>query len=312
MVKRLLFLLAVLLLMLFCLLPFAQMLSVSFKYSWEWGNPSLIPDRINGEAYGELINPGRNVREPYPIMHTLLDEAGLSQGQKNRILRRYREASDIFPFGLYFRNSLLLSLLSALTATFLASLGAYALGRMRFPGKGLINRTVLMVYLLGGVLMAVPLYRMSASAGLLRSAAGTCCALLLIYLVQVLPVALYLLGNYFRAIPTTLDDAGRMDGLSRGGILLRIVAPLSRNALTTVFIYCFIIVWNDYLYASLFLKSYPGLRTLSLGIRFLFFSKNAVWDRIMAASVLTALPVILLFWSIQTNLERGFTEGIKE
>jgi multiple sugar transport system permease protein len=312
MVRRIFFAFAVLLLMVFCLLPFVQMLSVSFKYSWEWGTPSLIPDRINKDAYGELINPDRNVREPYPIMHFLLDESRLTQSQKNRILRRYREAADIFPFALYFRNSFLLSFLSALAATFLATLGAFSLGRLRLPERSFINRMVLMVYLLGGVLMAVPLYRMGAAAGLLKTPGGTAAALLLIYLVQVLPVALYLLGNYFRAIPRSLDDAGRIDGLSRGGVLMRLIVPLSRNALTTVFIYCFIIVWNDYLYASIFLKSYPRLRTLALGIRFLFYSKNAVWDRIMAASILTALPVILLFWSIQSNLERGFTEGLKE
>ena len=312
MVRRVFFALSVLLLLLFCLLPFIQMLSVSIKYSWEWGNPSLIPDTINRDAYGELLNPRRNVREPYPIMYHLLEETDLTTIQKNRILDRYREASDIFPFGLYFRNSLLLSFFSALTATFLAMMGAYALGRLRFPEKGLFNRAVLMVYLLGGVLLVVPLYRMCSSAGFLRNAAGTAAALLLIYLVQVLPVALYLLGNYIRAIPITLDDAGRIDGLNRMGILGRIIVPLSRNALTTVFIYCFIIVWNDYLFASIFLKSYPRLHTLSLGIRFLFYSKNAVWDRIMAASVLTALPVIVLFWSIQKNLERGFSEGIKE
>ena len=245
-------------------------------------------------------------------MYYLLDESRLPQAQQNRILRRYREAADIFPFALYFRNSFLLSFLAALAATFLSSLGAFSLAGLRFPEKGLINRMVLMVYLLGGVLMAVPLYKMCAAAGLLKGPGGTVAALLLIYLVQVLPVALYLLGNYFRAIPSTLDDAGRIDGLSRWGVLIRLILPLSRNALTTVFIYCFIIVWNDYLYASIFLKSYPRFRTLALGIRFLFYSKNAVWDRIMAASILTALPVILLFWSIQNNLERGFAEGLKE
>ncbi len=312
MVKKILFALSVILLLLFCLLPFIQMLSVSFKYSWEWGNPRLIPDIVNTDAYGELLNPKRNVREPYPIMEHLLEESGLNGHQKKRILDRYKEASDIFPFGLYFRNSFVLAFTSALTAMCLAMMGAYALGRLKFPEKGFFNRAVLIVYLLGGVLLVVPLYRMSTAAGLLRTPPGTMITLLAIYIVQVIPVALYLLGNYIRAIPATLDDAGRIDGLSRLGILAFIIVPLSRTALVTVFIYCFIIVWNDYLFASVFLRSYPRLHTLSLGIRFLFYSKNAVWDRIMAASVLTALPVIILFWSIQKNLDRGFSEGIKE
>jgi multiple sugar transport system permease protein len=311
-VKNIFFALAVILLVLFCILPFIQMLSVSFKYSWEWGNPSLLPKMINWEAYGELINPNRQVREPYPIMKILIKEADLSPLQEARILNKYKNASEIFPFSLFFVNSLFLSLTAALWSTFLALLGAFSLGRLQYRGKYQISRLIILVYLLGGVLMLIPLYKICGALGLLKTAEGTIFGLIFIYLIQVLPVALYLLGNYFRAIPVSLDDAGLIDGLTQWGTLFRIIIPLSRSALFTVFIYCFIIVWNDYLYASVFLKSYPQFHTLPLGIRFLFLSKNAVWDRIMAASILTALPVVMLFWAIQNNLEQGFTEGLKE
>jgi multiple sugar transport system permease protein len=111
------------------------MLSVSFKYSWEWGNPSLLPKMINWEAYGELINPNRQVREPYPIMKILIKEADLSPLQEARILNKYKNASEIFPFSLFFVNSLFLSLTAALWSTFLALLGAFSLGRLQYRGN---------------------------------------------------------------------------------------------------------------------------------------------------------------------------------
>jgi len=104
-----------------------------------------------------------------------------------------------------------------------------------------------------------------------------------------------------------------IEGASRFGTIWRIIIPLSISAIATVYIYSFMIAWNEYLFASVFLKSYKDLYTLPIGLKTLFVSKNAIWDRIMAASMLTALPVMALFMTIQKNLTGGMAAGgVKE
>ena len=132
--------------------------------------------------------------------------------------------------------------------------------------------------------------------GFTRTAAGVFFYMIFIYIMQTLPMALYMLGNYFRGISISIEEAALIDGCSRIGIIARIIIPLSRPVLITVFVYCFIIAWNEYLYASVFLRPFRDMRTLSIAIQALFHSKNSIWGRIMAASTLTLAPVILFFF----------------
>ena len=303
------FLLLVLLIVLFALFPFLQMLSMSLKYQWDWGNPSLIPTQINTEAYKELLNIGQEMKNVPESVRILLEESDLTKEQRNAILAKYRNSSDVFPFLRYFRNSLLLSCMAAVLSVVLAVFGAYSFSRLQYRGRALIQRGVLFVYMIGGILLLIPLYRIAVALGLLATPAGTFLALLVIYLVQTLPVSLYMLGNFFRTIPFSIEESALIEGVSRLGIVWRIIVPLSISAIVTVFIYAFMIAWNEYLFASVFLKGYKELYTLPIGLRTLFFSKNAIWDRIMAGSMLTAMPVVLLFMLIQKNLVGGMAEG---
>ena len=165
----------------------------------------------------------------------------------------------------------------------------------------------------GGIILLVPLYKLAVSTGLARTPTGSFIALLIIYIVQTLPVSLYMLGNYFRTIPMSIEESAMIEGCSRFGTIWRIIIPLSFSAIITVFIYSFMIAWNEYLYVSVFIKSYKELYTLPIGLRALFVSKNAIWDRIMAASILTAVPVVALFMTIQKNLVSGMSAGgVKE
>ncbi len=307
------FLLLVLLIVLFALFPFLQMLSMSLKYQWDWGNPSLIPTQINTEAYKELLNIGQEMKNVPESVRILLEESDLTKEQRNTILAKYQNSSDVFPFLRYFRNSLLLSCMAAVLSVVLAVFGAYSFSRLQYRGRALIQRGVLFVYMIGGILLLIPLYRIAVALGLLATPAGTFLALLVIYLVQTLPVSLYMLGNFFRTIPFSIEESALIEGVSRLGIVWRIIVPLSISAIVTVFIYAFMIAWNEYLFASVFLKGYKELYTLPIGLRTLFFSKNAIWDRIMAGSMLTAMPVVVLFMFIQKNLVGGMAEGgVKE
>ncbi len=298
----------------FCLFPFIQILSTSLKYQFDWGNPSLIPVKLNVKAYQELLGLVEEEEVVIPItVKKLLDNPALSQEQKNRILSKYKSSGDVFPFPRYFLNTFLLSTSAAALSLLLSVFGAYSLSRIRFRGRETIQRSILFVYMVGGVLLMVPLYQMSVKIGLAGSIYGSLFSLLLIYVIQTLPVSLYMLGNYFRTIPFALEEAAAIDGCSRLQAIFQIILPLSVPMLATVFVYCFIIAWNEFLFASVFLKQYQDFHTLSLGLRSLYDSKNAIWDRIMSASVLTLVPVVLCFMFAMRNLTGGLSEGgVKE
>ncbi|NNF98412.1 MAG: carbohydrate ABC transporter permease [Desulfobacteraceae bacterium] len=298
----------------FCLFPFVQILSTSLKHQFDWGNPSLIPVKLNWNAYGELlgIRSAEQVDVPDSVKR-LLENPSISESQRRKILDRYQTTSDVFPFLRYFLNTFMLSASAAAVSLCLSVFGAYALSRLRFTGQTVIQRSILFVYMVGGVLLMVPLYQMSVKIGLAKSVGGSLVSLLLIYIIQTLPVSLYMLGNYFRTIPYALEEAAAMDGCSRVEAVFVIIIPLSVPMLMTVFVYCFIIAWNEFLFASVFLKQFHQWHTLPLALQTLFMSKNAIWDRIMAASMLTMIPVVVCFLFAMRNLTGGLAEGgVKE
>ncbi|AHC16733.1 carbohydrate ABC transporter permease [Salinispira pacifica] len=308
--RKLGFTLLILLILAFCLFPFIQMLSTSLKYQWDWGNPSLIPTQINTGAYAELLGIGQSLSNvPESIINLLEESPELTREQRQEILSRYQDTGDVFPFLKFFRNSLVLSSVAALISLILAVFGAYSFARTRYRGRAVIQRGVLFVYMFGGILLLIPLYKMAVGIGLAGSRTGTFFALLIIYMVQTLPVSLYMLGNFFRSVPFSIEEAALIDGCTRFSTIFRIIIPLSISALVTVYIYSFMIAWNEYLFASVFLKTYRDIYTLPLGLNSLFVSKNAIWDRIMAASMLTAIPVIALFMTIQKRLVGGLSAG---
>lgn len=308
------FILFILFIIFFVLFPFIQMLSTSLKYQWDWGNPSLIPKEINWGAYKELLNIGQAEKNiPASIKSLLKNTPNLTKAQKNKIISRYKNTGNVFPFLEYFRNSSILAFTATTLSIIIAIFGAYSLSRLQYRGRSTIQRSVLFTYMIGGIILLIPLYRIFVKMGFLKTPAGTFTALIIIYMVQTLPVSLYMLGNYFRTIPFSIEEAAMIEGFGRFSIITKIIIPLSMSAIATVFIYSFMIAWNEYLFASIFLKGFNNLYTLPVGLKTLFMSKNAIWDRIMAASMLTTIPVIALFMAVQKNLAGGLSEGgVKE
>jgi multiple sugar transport system permease protein len=313
-IRRTGFLLLILAIVFFSIFPFIQMLSTSLKYQWDWGNPSLIPTQINLEAYKELLNIGQGEVDLPESVQILIDETpDITKAQKKAIIKKFKNKSGVFPFFRYFGNSLALSTTAALLSVSIAVLGAYSFSRMRYKGRSTIQRGILFVYMFGGIIILIPLYKMFVNLGFLSTKTGTFLSLLIIYLVQTLPVSLYMLGNYFRTISFSIEEAAMIEGAGRFETIWKIIVPLSFSAIVTVFVYSFMIAWNEYLFASVFLRGFEELQTLPIGLQTLFNSKNAIWDRIMAASMLTAVPVIVMFMAIQKNLAGGLSAGgVKE
>ncbi len=254
--------------------PFVIMLSSSLKVSEDQYTtpPKLIPDRITFENYLDILNP------------------------------------DTFPFLMYFMNSFVVSIITASLSVLIGSLGAYSFARLEYKGRSLIQNGVLFIYMFSGILLVVPLFQMITKIGLYDSKLS----LIITYLVLTLPVSLYMLGNYFRTIPEALEEAAFIDGLNRLQVIFRIIIPLSVPAIVTVFIYVFMIAWNEYMFASVFLTSQENM-TLPIGLSNLFFTKHYIWGRMMAASLLTAIPIILIFLTLEKFIAGGLTfGGVKE
>jgi multiple sugar transport system permease protein len=216
----------------------------------------------------------------------------------------------VVDFPLYLRNTLIVALLSVTGATVSSAVIAYGLSRVRWRGRGVVFALVLATMMIPFPVLMAPLYVLYRELGWIGS-----------FKPLWVPswfgsaFAVFLLRQFFLSLPRELDEAARVDGLSRVGVFLRVVLPLSRPALTVVALLHFVFVWNDFLGPLIFLNDKDTF-TLALGLQ-LFQSQagNTPWSLLMAASTLTVAPVLLLFVLASKALMRGIggaSEGLRE
>jgi len=252
------------------LFPFFVMLMTSFKSPKEAISlhPTIFPQSWTLEHYLDIFNP------------------------------------VIFPFMTYFKNSLVVALTASAIAVFIGILGAYALSKLRFKGRLTINASFYAVYMFSGILLVVPLFKIITALGIY----DTEMALIITMVTQTLPTAVFMLKSYFDTIPDEIEEAAMMDGLNRLQIIFYITVPLAISGLVSVFVYCFMVAWNDYLFASIFLSSSANF-TLPVGLSTLFSTPDYVWGRMMAASLVTALPVVVMYALSERFIKSGLTAG---
>jgi multiple sugar transport system permease protein len=277
--KRFLFLLAMFMFLAMILFPFYWMVSSSFKSQAEIGGrePTYIPSELRLDAYKELFDPN----DP-----------------------NYQN------FAQSIRNSLILAVPTSLIAVILSTLGAYAIARLAFRGKSVMLNGILLIYLFPGVLIIIPLFAMLARLGaaLGFDVQDNHSVLIFTYLAQTLPVALYMLVNYFRTIPSEIEQAGLIDGCSRLGVIWRITLPLAVPALISVGIYTFMIAWNEFLYAFVFLND-RTMFTMPITINTIFNDPSPRPHVVMAASTIMTIPVMVLFLAMERYLAEGLAAG---
>ena len=208
-----------------------------------------------------------------------------------------------FGFLTFIRNSAVISLITVVVTTTFGVLAAYAAARLDFFGKRAFSLGIILVYLFPAVVVAIPLFVMFSRLGY-RNLGG----LMVVYVAQTIPVALYMLQGYFRGLPAEMEEAGLIDGLSRWGVMRRITLPLSAPAIAAVALFVFMIAWNEFLYALLFLLEQSDNWTLSLGVQQLD-STEVPKTALMAGSVIISIPVIVLFFLAERFLTEGLTAG---
>ena len=238
----------------------------------------------------------------WALISSLKPESELIQARliiKHITLEHYNDLFGLTDFAKFFTNSIIVGIIATFLCTIVATFAAYSF--TRFTYRWSVERLSLVLYIIPPVLLVIPIYLIFQRFHLNNSYLG----LALSHSTFMLPFATLLLVAYFRGIPVELDEAALIDGANRIKVITNIILPLALPGMVATGIIVFAFSWNDYLYAFT-LISVPELRTIPLGIAQFSQSQYMEWGMLMAAAVITTLPMLLFFLFIQRKLLAGF------
>jgi multiple sugar transport system permease protein len=210
-------------------------------------------------------------------------------------------------FTRFLLNSAGLALATVAVTLAVSILGAYAVARLQFFGRRQIHFLFLSVYLFPPILLAIPLFVAFSRLGL----RGQLPVLVIVYVAQTLPICVYMLRNYFETVPRSLEEAAEMDGASRLGVIRRITLPLALPAIAATALFVFMIAWNEFLFALLFLVEERDNWTVSLGVSQLKNIETPA-TTLMAGSVILTVPIIVVFLFAERLMTEGLTRGAEK
>jgi multiple sugar transport system permease protein len=220
------------------------------------------------------------------------------------VTENYQQLLAKTDFAAWYGNSVFVAVTSTLVATSVGTIGAYALARLRFLGRGFMASATLITYLVPPSILFIPLYAQMRNLGLANSLAGLIAA----YPSFTVPFVTWLLMGYFESIPEELEEAAMIDGATRFGAFYRVVLPLSAPGVLAAGLYAFTQAWNEFLYALVFITD-GRLRTLPVGLASFITGDVYGWGYLMSGAVLTTLPVIAAYIYLQKYMVEGLTAG---
>lgn len=223
------------------------------------------------------------------------------------VFSNYPKALTTMPFGQYTINTLIITGLNMIGTVVSASLVAYAFARLRWKGRDIWFILMLSTMMLPSQVTQIPLFILYKNLGWLNT-----------YLPLVVgsyfgggAFNIFLLRQFFKTLPNELAEAARIDGCSEMGIFIKIMMPLCKPALATIAIFSFMGSWNDFFGPLIYLTE-PKHYTIALGLRAFQGYSGVQWNLLMAASVVTALPTLIIFFCFQNYFVKGITlTGIK-
>ena len=210
-------------------------------------------------------------------------------------------------FTRFLMNSALLASATVAVTLAVSILGAYAVARLEFFGRRHVSALFLSVYLFPPILLAIPLFVAFSKMGL----RGQLPALVIVYVAQTLPVCVYMLRNYFESVPVSLEEAAEVDGATRAEIIRKITLPLAMPAIAATGLFVFMIAWNEFLFALLFLVEERDNWTISLGVSQLQNIETPA-TTLMAGSVILTIPIIVIFMFAERLMTEGLTRGAEK
>jgi raffinose/stachyose/melibiose transport system permease protein len=231
------------------------------------------------------------------------DPLGLPNGQTFTTIGFDRVFANA-DFGLYFFNSLTVTVVSLVLIVLIGAMAAWALTEYKFPGNTLIS-----LYLAIGIMVPIRLGSVSILRMMVElNLVNTLTALILVYVAQGLPLAILILGEFIQQIPKDLRDAARCDGVSEYRIFFSIILPLISPAIATVAVFTMVPVWND-LWFPLILAPGDGKQTITLGVQQFIGQYVTDWNAVLASLTLAIAPVLVLYLLFSRYLVRGLTAG---
>lgn len=207
-------------------------------------------------------------------------------------------------FYVYIGNSFTVGLVASVATSVIAALGAYGLSRYRFPGKDTLSRIMLFIYVFPVALIMIPVYETLAKVHLIDHHLGV----ILIHVVLAAPFCTWLLRSFIDSIPKALEEAAAVDGAGRLATLFHVILPLAAPGLATVAIYSFVASWGEYTFVSILINS-DANKTVPLGLAMYASEQYIEWGQLLAGTVLTFLPLFLIFMPVSKLFIRGFMEG---
>ncbi len=208
----------------------------------------------------------------------------------------------------FIRNSAIVAVGTVVLTLLVSIPGAYAVSRLDFFGRRQISAVFLGVYFFPAILLAIPLFVFFTRIG----QRGTLSGLVVVYVAQVAAVSIYMLRNYFDTIPASLEEAAAIDGCTRLQAMRHISLPLALPAIASNALFVFMIAWNEFLFALLFLVEDRSKWTVSLGLSQLAGSIEVPTTVLMAGSVILTVPIIVLFFLSERWLAGGLTAGAEK
>ena len=220
------------------------------------------------------------------------------------VLTNYMNLFQKTSFLTYFCNSVLVGIATTPLTLLVATPAAYSLTRFRYRGRDLYASFILFSYMVPLLLLGIPMFIIMSYLHLLN----TRISLVLSYVAFSLPFSMWMLRSFFLSIPLALEEAAMVDGASRLQALVRIVLPLARPGLISCGIFTFVLVWNEYTLALLFIRS-ESLKTLPIGIAAFIGTTAYEWGYILSAIIMMTVPILFGFFFVQRALIRGFLAG---
>lgn len=221
----------------------------------------------------------------------------------NPTTENYERLFTKLNFGANILDSLIIALSTAFFGLLLTVPASYSFSRFVFRGGNLLLMQFLVINMFPIMLLIIPLFIMMKVFGLM----DTHFALIIAYSTFTIPFCVWMLTSFFNAIPDDLDKAAQIDGCSRVGAMLRVVLPIALPGVLSTGIYIFITAWNEFLYAAILTNS--NVRTIPVALQNMIGEFQIEWGLLTAGGVLSALPVIILFFFIQRQLISGMVAG---
>lgn len=235
---------------------------------------------------------GRLYSYPPPLIPTKIDLSG------------YVNAVTEQPIMQWLLNTIIFTVISTIYTIIVSVPASYALSRMSSRVNEIGAFLTLAVRMAPATLLVVPLYLMFAKMKLIDSGL----ALIISYTTFSIPFAIWMLNSFFESIPRDLEEAAMVDGCTKLGAMTRVVVPLALPGISATTLFCIVVAWSEFLFSRTFVSS-NAARTINVGITFFIGQYGVQWNEILAASVISTLPLIIAFLFLERYLVVGLTAG---